>query len=44
VLRPGVLLPLLGLALLSLVPVLWRRFSPRKDADRKDADRKDAGP
>jgi uncharacterized membrane protein YdjX (TVP38/TMEM64 family) len=36
VLRPGVLLPLLGLALLSLVPVLWRRFSPRKDAHRKD--------
>jgi hypothetical protein len=29
-----VLLPLLGLALLSLVPVLWRRFSPRKDAQR----------
>lgn len=30
ILAPGVLLPLLGLALLSLVPVLWRRIAARR--------------
>jgi uncharacterized membrane protein YdjX (TVP38/TMEM64 family) len=31
ILRPGVLLPLLGLAVLSLVPVIWRRIQARKE-------------
>ncbi len=30
ILSPGVLLPLLGLALLSLVPVIWRRIVARR--------------
>lgn len=30
ILSPGVLLPLIGLALLSLVPVLWRRIAARR--------------
>jgi uncharacterized membrane protein YdjX (TVP38/TMEM64 family) len=30
ILRPGVLLPLLGLALLSLLPVAWRRWKDRR--------------
>lgn len=30
ILSPGVLLPLLGLALLALVPVLWRRIAARR--------------
>jgi uncharacterized membrane protein YdjX (TVP38/TMEM64 family) len=30
ILSPGVLLPLLGLALLSLVPVIWRRIAARR--------------
>lgn len=37
ILRPGVLLPLLGLAVLSLVPVIWRRIQARKEATRGDA-------
>lgn len=35
-LSPGVLLPLLGLALLSLLPVAWRRIASRR-AERPDA-------
>lgn len=30
ILSPGVLLPLIGLALLSLVPVIWRRIATRR--------------
>lgn len=30
ILSPGVLLPLIGLALLALVPVLWRRIAARR--------------
>jgi uncharacterized membrane protein YdjX (TVP38/TMEM64 family) len=31
ILQPGILLPLLGLAALSMVPVLWRRFGPKRE-------------
>jgi uncharacterized membrane protein YdjX (TVP38/TMEM64 family) len=30
--KPAILLPLLGLALLSLLPIVWRRFRPAKSA------------
>lgn len=33
ILSPGVLLPLLGLALLALVPVVWRRIAARRAED-----------